>query len=158
MTPLSALALLTLLSVNPAQALWPRPTQLSSGSTALRLSPSISLTLPSGAPSDLKDAVDRAKAQLKADKLERLVVGRGSSDASRIKSARELSKVVLSYGKGYSTSSAKGKKLQDEAMATVGTRDEGYSLVVPADGSAATITANSTLGLFRGLTTFTQMW
>ncbi|KAF8606798.1 glycoside hydrolase family 20 protein [Ceratobasidium sp. AG-I] len=158
MTPLSALALLTLLSVNPAQALWPRPTQLSSGTTALRLSPSVSLTLPSGAPSDLKDAVNRAQAQLKTDKLERLVVGRGSGDASRIKSARELSKVVLSYGKGYSSASVKGKKLQDESTAAVGTRDEGYSLVVPADGSAATITANSTLGLFRGLTTFTQMW
>lgn len=125
MLPLTtSLALLALLSANPAQALWPRPTQLASGTTALRLSPSVTLTLPDGAPSDLKDAVDRAKAQLKGDKLERLVVGRGSGDAARIKSARELSKVVLSYGKGYGVS-AKGKKLQDEAVAAVGTRDEG---------------------------------
>ncbi|QRV77723.1 beta-hexosaminidase [Ceratobasidium sp. AG-Ba] len=156
MVPLStSLALLALLGANPAQALWPRPTSLSSGSTALRLSPSVSISLPNGAPSDLSDAVTRAKSQLKNDKLERLVVGRGSGDASKIKSARELSKVVLAYDKGYS---AKGKKLQDEATAAPGTRDEGYTLTVPADGSAATITANSTLGLFRGLTTFTQIW
>jgi hexosaminidase len=31
-------------------------------------------------------------------------------------------------------------------------------LTVPADGSAATLKANSTLGLFRGLTTFGQLW
>ncbi|KAG9103012.1 N-acetyl-glucosamine-6-phosphate deacetylase [Ceratobasidium sp. 370] len=156
MLPLSAtLALLALLSANPARAIWPRPTQLTSGKTALRLSPSVSISLPAGAPSDLKDAVSRAQTQLKDDKLERLVVGRGSSDAARIKSARELSKLVLTYGKGYA---AKGKTLQTEATATLGTRDEAYTLSVPADGSTATITANSTLGLFRGLTTFTQLW
>ncbi|KAG8770215.1 N-acetyl-glucosamine-6-phosphate deacetylase [Ceratobasidium sp. 428] len=156
MLPLSAsLALLALLSANPAQALWPRPTELKSGTTALRLSSSVSISLPAGAPSDLKDAVTRTQAQLKGDKFERLVVGRGASDAARIKSARELSKLVLSYGKGYS---ATGKSLQTESTTTLGTRDEGYTLTVPSDGSAATLTANSTLGLFRGLTTFTQMW
>ncbi|KAG8693707.1 N-acetyl-glucosamine-6-phosphate deacetylase, partial [Ceratobasidium sp. 395] len=132
MLPLSAsLALLALLSANPAQALWPRPTQLTSGTTALRLSPSVSISLPAGAPSDLKDAVTRTQAQLKGDKFERLVVGRGASDAARIKSARELSKLVLSYGKGYS---ATGKSLQTESTTTLGTRDEGYTLTVPSDG------------------------
>ncbi|QRW20165.1 beta-hexosaminidase [Rhizoctonia solani] len=137
MFSLSKLALIaTLLSVNPTYALWPRPAQLSTGTTTLRLSPSFDIKLPDGAPSDLKDAVDRAKAELKGDKLERLVVGRGSGDASRIKSAQ----------------------IQDEAITALGTRDEAYTLSVPADGNAAVISANSTLGLFRGLTTFTQMW
>ncbi|KAG9103168.1 N-acetyl-glucosamine-6-phosphate deacetylase [Ceratobasidium sp. 370] len=155
MFPLSAsLALLALLSANPAQAIWPRPTQLTSGKTALRLSPSVSISLPAGAPSDLKDAVSRAQAQLKDDKLERLVVGRGSSDAVRIKGAPELSNLVLAYGNGYTTN---GTTLQAEATATLGTRDEAYTMSVPEDGSTATITANSTLGLFRGLTTFTQL-
>jgi hexosaminidase len=35
---------------------------------------------------------------------------------------------------------------------------EGYSLTVPGDGSAAGIKANSTLGLFRGLATFSQLF
>ncbi|KAJ1303293.1 hypothetical protein OPQ81_011490 [Rhizoctonia solani] len=154
MFSLSKLALVAaLLSANPANALWPRPVQLSAGTTTLRLSPSFNIKLPDNAPSDLKDAVDRAKSQLKGDKLERLVVGRGSSDAARIKSARELKTVQLKY-----EGSSKGKKLQDEATAALGARDEAYTLTVPADGSTATISANSTLGLFRGLTTFTQMW
>jgi hexosaminidase len=151
-----ALALLSLLAANPAQAIWPRPTTLNVGSTAVRLSPSFSINLPDGAPSDLKAAVDRAVAQLKGDQLERLVVGRGSADASRIQSARELKKIELKYAGGNST--AKRGSLQDEATAALGTRNEAYALTVPADGSTATISASSNLGLFRGLTTFTQMW
>ncbi|KAG8734073.1 N-acetyl-glucosamine-6-phosphate deacetylase [Ceratobasidium sp. 414] len=155
MFPLSvSLALVALLTANPAQAIWPRPTQLTSGQTALRLSPSVSISLPDGAPPDLKDAAGRTQAQLKDDKFERLIVGRGSSDAARIRSARELSNLVLAYGSGYT---ANGTTLQAEATAPLGVRDEAYTLSVPADGSAATITANSTLGLFRGLTTFTQL-
>ncbi|CAE6464182.1 unnamed protein product [Rhizoctonia solani] len=154
MFSLSKLALVAaLLGAAPTNALWPRPAQLSAGTTTLRLSPSFNIQLPDSSPSDLKDAVDRAKSQLKGDKLERLVVGRGSSDAARIKSARELKTVQLQY-----SGKSKGKKLQDEATATLGSRDEAYTLSVPADGSTATISANSTLGLFRGLTTFTQMW
>ncbi|KAF8754955.1 beta-acetyl hexosaminidase like [Rhizoctonia solani] len=138
MFSLSKLALIaTLLSVNPTYALWPRPAQLSTGTTTLRLSPSFDIKLPDGAPSDLKDAVDRAKAELKGDKLERLVVGRGSGDASRIKSARELKTVQLKYNGG-----SKGKKIQDEAITALGTRDEAYTLSVPADGNAAVISAN----------------
>ena len=45
-----------------------------------------------------------------------------------------------------------------EAVLPIGSRSEGYSLSVPTDGSSATLAANSTLGLLRGLTTFTQLW
>jgi beta-acetyl hexosaminidase like len=48
--------------------------------------------------------------------------------------------------------------IEVEARMLLGTRDEGYSLVVPADGSYAVLRANSTLGLFRGLKTFTWLW
>ncbi|CAG7853081.1 Probable beta-hexosaminidase fdl; AltName: Full=Protein fused lobes; Flags: Precursor [Serendipita indica DSM 11827] len=37
-------------------------------------------------------------------------------------------------------------------------RDESYTLTVPSDGSEARLRANTTLGLLRGLTTFSQMW
>jgi hypothetical protein len=37
-------------------------------------------------------------------------------------------------------------------------RDEAYNLSVPADGSGAVLSARTTLGLFRGLNTFTQLW
>ncbi|KAG8760348.1 N-acetyl-glucosamine-6-phosphate deacetylase [Serendipita sp. 396] len=37
-------------------------------------------------------------------------------------------------------------------------RDESYQLVIRADGSDATLTASTCLGLLRGLTTFGQIW
>jgi hexosaminidase len=55
-------------------------------------------------------------------------------------------------------SSAKPQSIAVEATAQLGSRDESYSLTVPADGSTAVLKANSTLGLFRGLTTFSQLW
>lgn len=155
MFSLSALALVALLSVDSSYALWPRPTTFSAGTSVVRLAPGFNIQLPNDAPSDLKAAADRAKDQLRNDKLERLVVGRGSGDADRIKSARELPKVELRYDSAVNKTRG---SIQDEATAALGTRDESYVLTVPADGSAATISANSSLGLFRGLTTFTQMW
>ncbi len=43
-------------------------------------------------------------------------------------------------------------------MAELESRVDSYTLSVPANGRDATVTANSTLGLFRGLTTFSQLW
>lgn len=37
-------------------------------------------------------------------------------------------------------------------------RSEGYTMSVPASGAEAVITADSTLGIFRGLSTFEQLW
>jgi hexosaminidase len=47
--------------------------------------------------------------------------------------------------------------IEVEARMPLGMRDEGYSLVVPADGSHAVLKANLTLGLFR-LNTYSQLW
>ena len=45
-----------------------------------------------------------------------------------------------------------------EATSETEERDESYMLIVPADGNGVTLSANTTLGMFRGLTTFGQMW
>jgi hexosaminidase len=50
------------------------------------------------------------------------------------------------------------KCIADEARAPLGSREEGYELGVPDDGSVAVLSALSTLGLFRGLNTFAQLW
>ena len=50
------------------------------------------------------------------------------------------------------------RNITEEARLPIGNRSEEYALTVPADGSSATLTANSTLGLLRGLTTFEQLW
>jgi hexosaminidase len=158
MFPKSALVVFaTLLTVfAPADALWPQPRTLQTGSTPLRLSGSFDITISGSihnAPADLHAAVLDAKNHIKNDKLERLVVGRGAADAAVVKKAHTLSKLTLSLGTG-----ATAHTITSEAQKAPEQRDEAYTLTVPGDGSGATLTANSTLGLFRGLTTFTQLF
>ncbi|KAI0727894.1 N-acetylhexosaminidase [Fomitopsis betulina] len=138
-------------------ALWPLPQTLTEGTTALRLSPAFHITLGSNigwnAPLDLYDAIGRTQAHLFTDNLGRLVVGRGASDADSLKSSASLSELQLSLGSG-----AQVNTITTESQKPLRERDEAYTLTVPSDGSRATITANSTLGLYRGLTTFQQLW
>ncbi|THU82938.1 N-acetylhexosaminidase [Dendrothele bispora CBS 962.96] len=149
---------LTALSLaGSAFALWPLPKQLSTGSTTLKLADEFDITLDGidGAPQDLLDAVNRTKDMINNDKLQRLVPDRGASDADAVSSAPALSGLALSFDSGFS---GDVRSLSDEATDDLESRVEGYSLTVPADGSQATLKANSTLGLFRGLTTFSQLW
>ncbi|KAG1802560.1 glycoside hydrolase family 20 protein [Suillus subaureus] len=136
------------------QALWPIPTTLETGMTALKISPSFSFDVQiEDAPSDLLDAVAESQYYLENDKLGRLVVGRGANDTTALASAMTLSNLTLSL-----TSGATVDSISSEAIKPLGTRSEEYALTIPADGSAATLTANSTLGLYRGLTTFNQLF
>ncbi|PPQ65899.1 hypothetical protein CVT26_000919 [Gymnopilus dilepis] len=138
-----------------AFAIWPRPRQLTKGSTALRLSPSFEIDL-SGVKNPSKDllaATTRSANHLRRDKLQALLVDRGASSAGRIKTAKLLVRLSLRIA-----SSGMVKSISDEAVAPLHLRNEGYKLTVPEDGTSATLEANTTLGLFRGLTTFEQLW
>lgn len=140
----------------PTDAIWPQPRSLQTGLTPLRLSGGFDIDISSSihnAPADLSQAVQDAKQFIATDKLERLVVGRGSVDAAAVSKAKTLSKLTLALGKGAAVNS-----ITSEAQKAPESRDEAYTLTVPGDGSGATLTANSTLGLFRGLTTFTQLF
>lgn len=137
----------------PVLSLWPLPAQLESGSSALKLAHNfnIQLDIPN-APADLKDAVTRTKSYIEKDKLERLVLGRGAGDAQKIRAAKSLPYLTVTLSGG------KVRSISDEAVDDIQKRVEAYTLTVPADGSPATLKANSSLGVFRGLTTFGQMW
>ena len=52
------------------------------------------------------------------------------------------------------------KSISDEISEGLETRieRESYSLYVPADGQDARLTASTTLGILRGLSTFEQLW
>ncbi|KAJ7149044.1 N-acetylhexosaminidase [Mycena crocata] len=152
------LSLLTFSALLPsAFALWPLPTGLSVGTTPLRLGKGFDIKIDiHNAPADLVAAVGRAKGYLAKDKLQALVIDRGASSASAIAHAKSLPSLTLSL-----VSASKGgsvRSISAEAVAPIGSRAEGYTLTVPADGSGAVLKANSTLGLFRGLTTFGQLW
>ena len=146
-----------LLALAPAGGvfgLWPQPRSLETGSTALKLASNFDIHVDiQHAPSDLSAAIARTQSFLRNDKLGRLVVGRGSSDSDALKQAKALKTLQLSLSEG-----ATVRSITEEARQAIGTRSEEYVLSIPADGSGATLTANSTLGLFRGLTTFTQLF
>lgn len=149
-----AFLLLALAPMGQVFALWPLPRSMNTGNTTLKLAPNFSIHLNViHAPSDLSDAVSRTQSQLRNDKLGRLVVGRGASDSPAMQTAKTLSSLHISLTKGSHV-----RSITDEARLPIGTRSEYYTLTIPADGSAATLTANSTLGLYRGLTTFEQLW
>ncbi|KAL0565696.1 Glucosamine-6-phosphate isomerase (Glucosamine-6-phosphate deaminase) (GNPDA) (GlcN6P deaminase) [Marasmius crinis-equi] len=149
------LLLAVLCTHNTVYAIWPRPQTISTGSKALKLSSSFDITLSgiSKVPQDLLDAISATKTYITNDKLERLVVGRGSVDVQAISQAAQLGKLVVSL-----QGSGNVRSISEEAVDTIENRVEGYELTVPADGSPATLTAKSTLGLYRGLTTFQQLW
>jgi len=155
MLPFKVIVLSVLLTATPTIAVWPVPRQYSTGSTPLRLSPSFSISHSAinHAPQDLIAAVARTSQYLRTDKLQALVPDRGASSAQVIRSAKSLSSLILSL-----SSPGNPRSISEEAMVDIESRVEGYTLTIPADGSAASLKANSTLGLFRGLTTFGQLW
>lgn len=151
--PRFLLLLTALLASTGVDALWPQPRNITTGSKGLLLSQDFQIKTLGNTSVDLADAVSRTQGYLKKDNLERLVVGRGSGDVSTFKDAAQLHTLTLELGSG-----AKGDSIAVGASLPIESRDEAYVLTVPADGSEATLSANSTLGLFRGLTTFSQLW
>jgi len=134
--------------------LWPMPSDLTIGSTALKLSSGFDIVVNiAHAPSDLNDAVGRTKGFLRQDRLQRLTVGRGANDTRNAQAMKSLSSLNISI-----TGKRKTQSIFKETILPWEDRSENYSLTVPSDGSSAVLTAESTLGLFRGLTTFTQLW
>jgi hexosaminidase len=140
-------------------SLWPIPRTLSSGSEGLKLAHGFAIqfqgSLSHHAPADLKAAVSRTLYQLKHDGLERLVIGRAGADTEKIAKARQLNVLKVEL---VASASNNIPGITQNANLPIGMRDEAYTLHVPADGSPSVLTANSTLGLFRGLTTFSQLW
>ncbi|KAK7023082.1 beta-hexosaminidase [Favolaschia claudopus] len=135
-------------------ALWPIPRTLQTGSTFLVLSSqfNINVNVPNP-PQDLLDAVSQTKDFLATDKLQRLVIGRGAADAGALKTAKTLPSLTVTM-----QSNQPVLPIAAESVKDIGTRSEGYTLSIPNDGRPAVLSANSTLGLFRGLTTFSQFW
>ena len=140
-----------------ASALWPIPRSLQTGTTLLKLSPKfdIQVTGISNPPQDLLDAISRTMSHLHNDRLQRLVVGRGANDGAALEDAPSLARLTLSL----TPNSPAIQSILEEATKEITTRSEAYSLTVPTTNQGvATLTANSSLGLLRGLTTFEQLW
>ncbi|KAI0087447.1 N-acetylhexosaminidase [Irpex rosettiformis] len=144
------------LARNSAFALWPIPPHITAGTTPLKLSPDFSITTTIvSPPHDLVSAIQDTQSRLKTDKFQRLVIGRGASDSNAVRFAPQLDKLELVFA----PHAPPVRSIAAEATAPLKARSEWYKLSVPSGGSpAAQLVANSTLGLFRGLTTFSQLW
>ena len=135
--------------------MWPQPRSFTAGSSSLSLSNAFTISFDGiiNIPSDLQDAVSRTNYSLFNDNLGRLVPDRGMGDVASLPTDKSLSKLVLSLASGTTIQS-----ITTEAQKPIESRDEAYVLMVPDDGSDAQLSARTTLGLFRGLTTFSQFW
>ena len=157
---------LVCIALDGAHALWPLPQAISNGPSTsfLRLDPSFAITLSSNsssslnlnasAPQDLLDAINRTEGRLWSDKLGRLVVGRGDGDLPAIRSSPALDGLVLSI----TTNGSTVDSIATEAQKPPEQRNEAYNMTIPSDGSSATLSSETTLGLLRGLTKFEQLW
>ncbi|KAJ3753367.1 N-acetylhexosaminidase [Lentinula raphanica] len=136
-------------------SIWPIPRSLESGNQIIKLSNSFDISINfTHPPQDLLNAVARTKKAIQTDQLGRLVVGRGSTDSKAFGSANTFHTLVLALDENAPTP----QPIATEAVVGLDTRDESYSLSVPLDGSPGVVSANTTLGLLRGLSTFEQLW
>lgn len=148
------LFLCTISVVGEAIAIWPIPRFLSTGSSAVKLSSSFAVHIDvPHAPKDLSDAVSRSKSRLQTDSFQRLVLGGASQDAAAVRTAHELDTLSLVLTPGSSI-----RTVSEETTSPINAKDESYTLSIPTQQAQAVLTANSTLGLLRGLTTFEQLW
>ncbi|TBU57872.1 N-acetylhexosaminidase [Dichomitus squalens] len=150
------LAMVLLLSPAPryTTALWPIPSSLSRGATAVKLSSVFDIHIDiSSPPADLVAAVSRTRSRITTDRFQRLVIGRSTTDISSISSARTLTSLSLALHPGSLV-----RSIADETNQPITSRSEVYSLAITGDRPSAILIANSTLGLFRGLATFEQLW
>ncbi|KAH9165986.1 hypothetical protein EDB89DRAFT_2076339 [Lactarius sanguifluus] len=106
-----------------------------------RLCPSfaIHVAVPN-APKDHLDAADRTRFLIFSDRLGCLIARCGADNLPAVRRAKALS--GLTFRLLGSTSGAP-RPIATEAMTPLGTRSEAYSLVVPANGSAASLCPNA---------------
>ncbi|KAI0349990.1 N-acetylhexosaminidase [Trametes cingulata] len=146
--------ILCVLLAQYASALWPIPRSLSTGTSPLKLSPRFAVRLEiSTPPADLLSAVSRTRARLQSDRFERLVLGRASADAKTVHAAPVLASLTVSL-----TAGSPIRTVAEETTQDIDARSESYVLIVTDHPPTATLSANLTLGLLRGLTTFEQLW
>lgn len=104
--------------------------------------------------SDSAQAKDTADCNVSVD----FNSAEGEGEAQIYERTREIRDLCALQRRQDNQSSSSVKSIAEETALPVEKRDESYILKIPSDGSAATLAANTTLGLLRGLTTFGQIW
>ncbi|GAA5964192.1 hypothetical protein JCM8115_002822 [Rhodotorula mucilaginosa] len=131
-------------------AVWPKPAFHESGSDFLRLTPDFEIVsdLNRALPDDLREAVDRALLLMRSDGHQPLLPGRAEAERARIAVAPTLAALRFNVTDSPSSISSEANKLYDQM-------DETYTLDIGA--MEATLAANTSLGILRGLQTSVQL-
>ena len=114
----------------PPISFWPLPTGVSFGGGAVAVTPALTFTVTGAPNADLTNSADRLAALI----FQNVPYAAPPAGA--------LASVVLTVARPAEPLSI--------------TTDESYTLTIPADGSPATITANTTFGAYMGLQTLSQ--
>ncbi|ORX40209.1 putative beta-hexosaminidase precursor [Kockovaella imperatae] len=138
----------------------PRPTRVTTGETVLRLSGDFSIdidnssSLKSSIPRDLEQAIHHTTATLHKNRHRYLSPQRGAEFLISGTQHTEIQKLILSLN-----GNGKPRSIAHDAVLPVEDRvaAERYELELATDGSAH-IEADTSLGLYRGLTTFQQLF
>ncbi|KAJ6787434.1 hypothetical protein PWT90_03274 [Aphanocladium album] len=157
------LALLALAAIGQVNAIWPIPSSLSTGSDVLFISQDIQVTFNGGALSSassggggrstIPDAVARTLDTILKKGFTPWMLREANSDYEP----------AIGSGKGKVKSLALKRAGKEAGGSSSSSRldfaemDESYTLDLSSSGDA-TIAANSTVGLLRGLETFTQLF
>ena len=151
--PIVAL-ILTLLAQN-VTALWPKPTSLTPGDVeVIRLHPTFRINPPKDCwiPADLLQAIDTTTKHIKDDRLAPLRLDVLSLEAQAAATKKYVKQLNLQ-----ATCSQVKQTIVNHVNKPLEQWDESYTLQIRPDLLDATISANSSLGLLRGLQTFSQL-
>lgn len=154
----------------PVGAVWPVPSgACSAGSTAVLVSDDFEIVFSRSfehqfnVPSDLAASIARATGYLAHDGFRRVVVGRGEEDRPLLRQSHTLSRLELILRPAANGSLALNS-LRDEVHKPYEDLNEEYELQIPSESDpggpgdfVGTLSAETSLGLLRGLQTFVQL-
>lgn len=160
-------------SLQAVNALWPAPREYTSGDKYVKLHESFSI-VPRGTftvPEDLRAAMVAAEEQIKLDKMLPLEVDLAGveSEAKATDHILYFLNLELTSSKFninqpakrntalFNTKNRKVPSISSNINLPFEDRDESYSLEITLKNPVANLTAPTTLGLLRGLQTFTQL-
>lgn len=109
---------------------WPLPTSVSFGAGSIAVTPSFTVSITGGANADLTNYAARIQGLI------------FQNEPYATPPANALASVVVTVA----------RPAEKQSITT----DESYTLTIPANGSPATITANTTFGAYMGLQTLSQ--
>ncbi|KAK9899280.1 glycoside hydrolase family 20 protein [Cystobasidium minutum MCA 4210] len=157
-------------------ALWPAPAKYVEGDKLVKLDKSFKIEvkdLPGSIPGDLKEAIEDAEKQIKRDNMRALVVDLAALEKSAKECSNTLKRLTLTLGqsggghkrrathadirRSFQKRGQEVSSITNEINKPHEERDESYQLEIKASSEDVTLTAPTTLGLLRGLQTFTQL-